>query len=94
MGQFKGTNKLGPWKGQGWWRDETVWGFDGLLSGWCPSLPQANFEAHKLFKLHSINLSPAAVLAWSNPAQCHTHFLIVFAVSLIVELEASTVWEK
>jgi hypothetical protein len=71
-----------------------VWGFEGLLFAWCPSPPAANLEAHELFKLHSINLSPAAELAWSDSAQCHTHFLIVFAVSLIAELEASTVWEK
>lgn len=68
--------------------------FEGLSFVWRSSSPGANLEAYKLFKLYSITLSPAAVPAWSDPAQHHTRVLIVFAVSPAAELEASAVWEK
>lgn len=54
---------------------ENMWGgvSEGLSFACCSSSPGASLEAaHKLFKLDSVNLSPAAVLAWSDPARHHT----------------------
>lgn len=45
---------------------------------WRALICMANLETHKLFKFYSITLSPAAVPAWSDPAQHHTQVLIVF----------------
>lgn len=45
---------------------------EGLSFACCSSSPGASLEAaHKPFKLDSVNLSPAAVLAWSDPAHHH-----------------------